>query len=121
LDDATPPAAGGKRLNCLLLLKARTRIDALADTIVPPRVRRRIRSAHDQPFPKLLTECSGLYLTLQAHGGWEWSRPTTKTGVRAFAASDPAATTGTARMEIGKMLAGLVRARRLRCPSAHRS
>ena len=31
--------------------------------------------------------------------------------LRAFAASDPAVTTGTARVEIGKMLAGFVRPR----------
>ena len=31
--------------------------------------------------------------------------------LRAFAAGDPAVTTGTARMEIGKMLAGFVRPR----------
>ena len=31
--------------------------------------------------------------------------------LRAFAASDPAVTTGTARVEIGKMLAGFVRSR----------
>jgi len=31
--------------------------------------------------------------------------------LRAFAASDPAAVTGTARIEVGKMLAGFVRPR----------
>lgn len=48
---------------------------------------------------------------LDATGSWGLGVVEAEDEVRAFAAGDPAVTTGTAQIEVGKLLAGFVRPR----------